>query len=169
MDHLKRFNESVGDNLSFEGFKDIMHILTDLTEDDPDFKDYSNTQERVRSKSYMCEITIPKIREEEDDIDISLGYISRSIPGYPHRSDRMVNNHDYEEIGECIDYQIDYLKNCINNIEDVIKTSQNIKSHMEIYKNEIVPRFERCDNFLETNVGFNITASKLRITFEIKS
>ena len=161
MRYLKRFNESSGEDLTFEEFKDIMNILLDNINSVPLFSDKSKSVPSF----YDSKVVIPSVDANNENLLLSFDYLCNFIA--EEDGIEVGETTDINPIKDGIDNQISTLKGNMNIILDAIKYNEDLKSYMELVEKDIIPRFERYDNFTGCGIGFNSSTNTLIITFEM--
>jgi len=165
MKHLRKYNESFGQECSFEDFKDIMlDILDDFTFD-YHFNDYSEEE-----NTYDCYIYLTGKEEYQTHDDVPsmninfLGFREdRTLP--PSDDPVEITNDVLTDCIESIDSNISELETLKNNLDEIIKYQKNCSKLFGSIKivNKRLLGFSNCEHCA---IGFN--DGELRITFEIK-
>lgn len=159
MRHLRRFNESVGNECDFETFKELMYDLSDYYEhsfndhsndEDPFYEIHINLNERG---NYIIQDDVPYLNFEFIDI----GDWEDPIPILD----------EVDSIYSEINSQNDKLLELKNRVDGVIRNNNQIT---DIFKKleSISPRFESFSNFEDVYIGLDKYAPAIRISFEIK-
>jgi len=164
MKHLRKYNESFGQECSFEDFKDIMlDILDDFTFD-YHFNDYSEEE-----NTYDCYIYLTGKEEYELDDDVPsmninfLGYNGdQNLP--PVGDPQEISNDGINECMNSIGGNISDLEALKNNLDSIIKYQKDCSKLFESIK-IINSRFRIFSNCEHCAIGFN--SGELRISFEI--
>lgn len=173
MRYLRKFNESTGQKMDFDTFKDIMSELSDYFE--CQFFDYSEDRENDPDYGgfYDCQVKIPFLDEyaiDDDNPFFNFDYLSYQNQMIPPFDDLSNINEIFEDdkVYRAINEQEEKLHKLKNNLDKIIENNGKIRKVFKTIQDEILPRFESFDNFLACDVGFESVESLLRVTFEIK-
>lgn len=154
---FKKINESGTGECDFDTFKEIMYEITDdfsVVE----FNDYSN------EGFYDCWIDLRSKFRTYDGFEMNFGYLAYIIEPY----DLAYNISHVLEDGKVytvINSYLDKLHEVKSNIDDFIKSNEEVLKLFKNIEEFILPRFEKFDNFIQANVG--IRYDEIRITFEM--
>ena len=167
MKHLRKYNESLGQECSFEDFKDIMLDILDDLNFNYDFNDYSEEE----NPFYDCYIYVEG--KEEYQIHDDIPSMNINFLGFREDQTLLPELDDPEEItndgiNDCItsiNDNIEDLETLKNNLDDIIKYQKECSKLFESIKiiNKRLLGFSNCEHCA---IGFN--EGELRITFEIK-
>ena len=159
MRHLRRFNESVGDECDFETFKELMYDLSDYYEHS--FNDYSNDEDPF----YEIHIVLSERGNYTTQDDVP--YLNFEFIDIGDWEDPIPILDEIDSIYSEVNSQNDKLLELKNRIDSVIRNNNQIK---DIFRKleSISPRFESFSNFKDVYVGFDKYNPSIRISFEIK-
>lgn len=166
MKHLRKYNESLGQECSFEDFKDIMLDILDDLNFNYDFNDYSEEE----NPFYDCYIYVEGKEEYQihDDIpSMNINFLGfredQTLP--PTDDPEEITNDGINDCITSINDNIEDLETLKNNLDDIIKYQKECSKLFESIKiiNKRLLGFSNCEHCA---IGFN--DGELRITFEIK-
>jgi hypothetical protein len=152
MKTFNRFNESMGDECSFEDFKNIMFDIFDDFDFECDFR------EEKSIKSFECEIDmcgLDKYRLHDDIPSLNIDFLDwhgdQTLPGFDNGYE--INEEILDSAIDSIDSNIDSLKELQSELESIIKYQEECKEVFERLK-KIRYRFEDFSNFDYCEIGF---------------
>lgn len=164
MKHLRKYNESLGQECSFEDFKDIMLDILDEFNFEYEFHDYSE------DNFYDCYIYVEGKEEYQihDDIpSMNINFLGfredQTLP--PTDDPEEITNDGINDCITSINDNIEDLETLKNNLDYIIKYQKECSKLFESIKiiNKRLLGFSNCEHCA---IGFN--DGELRITFEIK-
>lgn len=183
---IKKFNESVENNLSFDEFKDIMSDITDdlitnydfmeeTSDDDCYYElsiDLKNIELGVNSITQLVTLLKGFFIPINDQMNISDDELILPVDSYDNGGEAV----DEEEIEDCIRFVREKHINLLSKKDEIIDTITNIieqkvaeNEYLEIilnqYKN-IYNRLKLYDNFKESRLSYDDTDRRVIITFE---
>lgn len=157
MKKIKRFNESVEDNLSFDGFKEIMAEITD----DLTLRYNLREEKDEYDQFYELSIVLPPSTYLDSDI---LSYQNVNIPSIENIGDTL-NKKTVGTILDSIVSQNEKLIEIKSKIDDQIENNKLLGKIIEdIIK--LKPRLASYNNWRECRLGME--GDELSITFECK-
>jgi hypothetical protein len=166
MKHLRKFNESYGDDCSFEDFKDIMLDLLDNFNFNYEFHDYSSVED---GQFYDCWVYLYGKDEYylHDDIpSMNINFLDYDEDGTLPTSD-VPEEITKDGLNDCI-YLIDENINQLHKLKEDLNIIIKFQEDCKKIFNELIlinERFLKFENCLRCEIGFN--KGDLRITFEI--
>lgn len=164
MKHLRKFYESNGEECTFKDFKNIMFDILDDFNFEYQFNDYSSDK---WDPFFDCQIYILKNSEYYDKYEMpnlnNIEYIDLRHFDEPDDLSRL----DINDIKITINENISKIEKIVTESDEIIKYHKNIKSLLERLANDLIPRFEKYDNFDSCEIGKN--DEFLRICFLIKN
>ncbi len=151
--YLKKFNESLSDECSFETFKEILYDLSDDYE--CEFHDYSNESDSF----YDCLMAIPKSIEIEASYDILKDVVSS------YEDPHIIENFD-GAIDEIIG-DTSKMQSVKNEIDDIIDRNKKLEQIFITLKEHVVPRLQSFSNCQQISFGYDEGDGVLRICFDL--
>jgi hypothetical protein len=171
MKHLRKYNESFGQECSFEDFKDIMLDILDDFNFEYEFHDYSKDENPFNlMKGYDCLIDLSGKEEYalHDDIpSMNINFLGwredQTLP--PTDDPEEITNDGINDCVTSINDNIERLEELKKNLASIIKYQKDCSKVFELIK-VVNNRLKNFSNCYHCAIGFN--DGELRITFEIK-
>lgn len=150
--YINRFNESQGDECSFEDFKNIMFDILDDFDFEYDFR------EEKTIKSFECEIDmsgLDKYRLHDDIPSLNIDFLDwdgdQILPGFDEGYE--INEEILDSAIDSIYFNINSLKELQSELESIIKYQEECQKVFKRLK-KIGYRFEDFLNFDYCEIGF---------------
>ena len=163
---IKRFNEAVEDNLSFDGFKEVMSELTDDLDCEFTFREYNVDKKEDDMSFFELEIKLRDPELQFDQISLSYDFLEERNGGIPHIEDpRRIKNADMRSYIEKINNQNNFIMGIESKIKNQVEKNNEVKNIL-IKTMKLESRLKSFDNFKNYTIGFDSDQNILVIYYE---